>query len=110
VSKKKDKKEKEKKKKKKKQTKKEIEMDLKKLYISDSKADLLTRKGMKDAGRSIAKYLEFFTDVLIIPEKFMGEKKELERNLDLAKKVIKKLDRGDISAFDIEEFEEEDFI
>lgn len=59
----------------------------------------ITEQDMRELGNAIDDYLELFEEIMIIPEELKKNKKEINEALELSKKLVKKLKKGDRSVF-----------
>lgn len=59
----------------------------------------ITEQDMHELGNAIDDYLELFEEIMIIPEELKKNKKEINEALELSKKLVKKLKKGDRSVF-----------
>ena len=59
----------------------------------------ITDKDMKELGKAIEDYIELFEEIMIIPKELKKDKKEINEALELSKKLVKKLKKGDRSVF-----------
>ena len=59
----------------------------------------ITEQDMHELGNAIEDYLELFEEIMIIPEELKKNKKEINEALELSKKLVKKLKKGDRSVF-----------
>lgn len=59
----------------------------------------ITDKDMKELANAIEDYIELFEEIMIIPKELKKDKKEINEALELSKKLVKKLKKGDRSVF-----------
>jgi D-mannonate dehydratase len=59
----------------------------------------IKRSEMSELANHIETYLEVLEDVFIIPDHIKSSKKKMDQSIEITKKLIRKLRKGDISVF-----------
>ena len=59
----------------------------------------ITDEDMHHVGKEIARYLNLFLNVMVVPKELRSNEKELKENIKIVKELIKKLKKGDKSIF-----------
>ena len=67
--------------------------------LEDFSSENISDVEMKNLADHIEKYLFLFEDIMIIPEEFKINEKDVQSAKKIVKKLIKKLRKGDRSVF-----------
>lgn len=59
----------------------------------------ISDEDMNELGNAIEDYIELFEEIMIIPKELKKNKKEINEALEISKKLVKKLKKGDRSVF-----------